>query len=65
MKKIKIILILLLSVLLCFIASSCLSFISGFELAFNNALDTSDIENREVSYVKTSRIQITVGAVAR
>lgn len=49
-KKSKLFLILLLSVLLCFIASSCLSFISGFELAFNNALDTSDIENREVSY---------------
>ena len=51
MKKIKIILILLLSVLLCLSATSCLPLLSaGLDLIFHDALDTSDIENREVSY---------------
>ena len=51
MKKIKIILILLLSVLLCLSATSCLPLLTaGLEVIFRDALDTSDIENREVSY---------------
>ena len=58
-RKIHKILILLLSVLLCTAATSCLSIISNIKKIYNNALDTGNIGDREEYYGDENVICVT------